>query len=376
MASKRAYGSGSKREVRPGVWELRMSGRSQRFAGTAKEAEKALGRFAAMSSTRSVAGSATLQQLLEQWQGTRKLEQSTADRYDAALKRLPDAMRRKQLAKLTLRDFDLLYADLVAQGVSAQEVRKVHVAVSSALTQAVRWRLIDHHPARGAQLPKVQTRRVRVPSADEIARLRAELHDDLQGHVWFRLALAAGARRAEVLALRWSNIDMRSGLVTFDASLTRTRQRKTTKTDKERTLSLDDDTMALLSAWKVAQRERALGLGVGMVRNPCVLSNFLDGSVPWAPNSATQRWRRLAIRAGMFEERPHPTTGKMRKVVTVKLHDLRHANASMMLSSGVAPAVASDRLGNSQAVMLRTYSHSLPGADKQAAETLGRLLVH
>ncbi len=359
MAARREYGSGSKRELRPGVWELRAGGRSQRFRGTKKQAETALARMVASTPGRTTAAGLTLDQLIAQWQQTRKVETSTAERYDHALARLPDAMRRKQLTRLTLRDFDQLYADLTTDGVSPQEVRKLHTAVSSALTQAVRWRLLEHHPARGAQLPKFQARKVRVPTPDELARLRAALLDDLQGHVWFRLALAAGARRSEVLALRWSDVDLRTGTVTFAESLTRTRQRKTTKTDRERSLLLDADTVELVKEWKVAQRERALKLGVGMVRNPCVLSNHLDGSVPWAPNSASQRWRRLRERAG---------------VPDVKLHDLRHANASIMLASGVSPAAAAERLGNSQAVILRTYSHVLADADRAAATAIGQAL--
>lgn len=361
MTGKRAYGSGSKRELRPGVWELRAAGRSQRFKGTVKEAERALAAMVASAPGRATpTASTTLAQLIEQWQATRQVEESTAERYDHALAHLPQPLLRKQLSKLTLRDFDATYAQLSAAGVSAQEVRKAHTAASSALTQALRWRLIEHHPARGAQLPKFQARKVRVPTTAELARLRAALLGDLQGHVWFRLALAAGARRSEVLALRWSDIDMRTGTVTFASSLTRTRARKTTKTDRERSLLLDADTVALLSEWKVAQRERALKLGVGMVRNACVLSNHLDGSVPWAPNSASQRWRRLRERAG---------------VPDVKLHDLRHANASIMLANGVSPAAAATRLGNGQAVMLRTYSHPLDEADRQAAAAIGQALA-
>jgi len=373
--TKRNYGSGSKRERRPGVWELRAGGQSKRFRGTAKEAEKALAAMVATGPKGAASGTTTLADLIAQWQSTRRVEESTAERYDAVLRHLPERVAKVALGKLTLRTFDTLYADLERGGMSAQDIKKLHTALSSALTQGVRWGMLDQHPARGASLPTIQTRRARIPQGDELARLIAAAADDLQGELWLRLAVAAGPRRAEVLALKWSKLNMKTGEMTIDGSITRKGVRKaSTKTNVERSLILDGTTLALLSRWKVAQRQRALEVGVGMVRDPYVLSHRPDGATPWMPNSASQRFKRLAIRAGLFEVRPHKRTGVPTKYATVHLHDLRHANASMMLQSGVSAKAASQRLGNSPVVLLRTYAHVLDGEDRAAADAIASRL--
>ncbi len=77
----------------------------------------------------------------------------------------------------------------------------------------------------------------------------------------------------------------------------------------------------------------------------------LDGT-PMLPGSVSQAWRRLARAQG----------------ITVRLHDLRHTHASLMLKAGVHPKVVQERLGHATInITLDTYSHLLPGLQEQAA---------
>jgi integrase len=329
--------------------------------GGRKIAERALAQLVAATPSRTTDSiGATLDRLLVDWLATARLEASTIASYTAALAHLPPKLRATRVDQLQLRTFDQLYSDLERQGIGAQQIRKLHTALSSALTEAVRWRWIEHHPARGARLPALPGRRVTIPDDLALDKILAAAADDELAGVWVRLALGTGARRGEVLALRWSDVKLAAAELRVGRSLNEDRSVKTTKTNMERTIHLDAGTVLALRSWRSAQAQRALAVGVVLVRDPFVLSNALDGSVPWRPAGASQRFRRLCARAG---------------VTGVRLHDLRHAHASMLLGAGVDPVTTAERLGHARvSTTLDTYGHVLNGAAKAAADVVGRRL--
>jgi len=357
----RGYGSGSKRERRPGVWELRASGRSQTVRGSAKQAEVALARLVTAASKRTTVNTAaTLGDLIDEWLLATTIETSTRTTYIGVLTHLPPAFRTRKLSTLTIRNFDQLYAELTRQGRSPHQVRKLHTALSAALRDGVRWQWLDHHPAHGARIPPAPVREGAEPDETVLrALLTLAARTDVQTGVWIRLAVSTGARRGELLALRWSKVDLQRRTITISTSLEEDRTVKTTKTRKSRTIPLDDGTVTELRRWKAAQGERALAVGVPLAKDPWVLSNEADSSVPWRPDGATQRFRRLCARAG---------------VVGVRLHDLRHAHASMLLRDGHDVVTVAGRLGNTPRTTLTTYAHVMAGADRAAADSIGRRL--
>jgi integrase len=356
----RGYGSGSLRERRPGVWQLRVGGRTTTFRGTSKEANQALAKLVAGHGGRAATGTTVkLSALVDEWLGAARLEKGTVDTYRTALAHLPAKVGAMKVDRLTLRTFDAMYAQLERDSVSAHQIRKLHTALSSALTSAMRWGYIDVHPARSAQLPAIPDSKAAAPSIDDLNKLMAEAAKNPLTAVWLRLALATGARRGEELALRWSAVDLKAGTVRIAASLNEDRTVKTTKTNKVRVVALDRATVTALREWKVLQRKTALDLGVGMIRDPWVISNSPDGSVPWRPDGATQRFRRLRKKAG---------------VGPVRLHDMRHAHASMLLRGGTDVVTVAARLGNLATTTHRTYAHVLDGADRAAADAIGAML--
>ena len=225
--ARRSYGSGSKREVRPGVWQLRAGGRSSTFVGTGKEAERELARLVAVGDgPRRPASVPTLAELLAQWQSTARLESSTQTTYGHVLAHLPVKFGAQRIDRLTLRDFDRLYADLERQGVGAPTIRKLHTILSAALTRAVRWQMIAAHPARGAQLPRVVTKPKRLLSPDQLSAVLTEAQRSLDGEAFVRLAIATGGRRGELIALRWDDVDLDAGTITISRALRADRSAK------------------------------------------------------------------------------------------------------------------------------------------------------
>jgi integrase len=91
-----------------------------------------------------------------------------------------------------------------------------------------------------------------------------------------------------------------------------------------------------------------------------VFSDDPAGAEPWRPNGATKRF----IRARRAAELPH-----------FRLHDLRHFMATQMLAAGVPIATVSQRLSHARvSTTLNVYAHSVPGGDRDAAETLAGIL--
>ena len=173
-----------------------------------------------------------------------------------------------------------------------------------------------------------------------------------------------GARRGELCALRWSDIDLDRGVVRIEASVVDAPRvgpvLKETKTHTRRGVALDASTvLALRQQLELVTSRAALG-GVKVSDGAFVFSSEVDGSRPWRPEVASHRWDTIRRRAGLDG---------------VRLHDLRHFQATMLLRAGVPVKNVSKRLGHRDAATtLNVYAHFLEEADRQSADLMGRLL--
>lgn len=307
----------------------------------------------------------TLGTLLDAWQRTKVSTWSprTVRETRYILRSVPDELRARPLRKLRTIDLDLLYADL-GQRVAPATVRRLHTALRSALTQAVRWEWIARNPATNATLPTLPPSEVRPPEPADVAKLitAAEEHDP-DFAAWLHLAAAAGARRGELVALRWSDLDLDAGTVLFARALVEGPDgvvEKTTKTRKGRRLSLDAATVAVLRVHRARALERAMACGARLAPDAWVFTGDAAGRTPWRPELPSRRFIRLRRRLGL----------------EVRLHDLRHFHATRLLVAGVDVATVAGRLGHSGGgrTTLAVYSHFLEQADRHAADVIGNVM--
>jgi hypothetical protein len=124
------------------------------------------------------------------------------------------ALGTRRLAKLKPADLDAFYRQLLASGgtggrpLAPGTVRRIHVILRRALNQGVKWGWLGVNPATATTPPRVPVSEIKPPSAEALGRVlrRAEAESpDL--HCYLMLAAATGARRSELIALRWSDID-------------------------------------------------------------------------------------------------------------------------------------------------------------------------
>jgi integrase len=170
------------------------------------------------------------------------------------------------------------------------------------------------------------------------------------------LALATGARRGEVLALRWRNVDLDRGTVRIVESLEQTKKGlkfKSPKTDRARAITLPSFAVEEVGRLKREQAERLLMLGVRQT-GATLLCARADGE-PLGPQSLTHEFPRFLARLGSDFPR-------------VRFHDLRHTHATQLLLAGVHPKVAQERLGHSTiTTTLDLYSHVTATMQEDAA---------
>jgi integrase len=249
---------------------------------------------------------------------------------------------------------------------AASSVRRVHGLLATVLAQAVRWELLAANPAASATPPRQGPGRITPPTPEQLAELLAAAADaDADFAFYLILDAVTGARRAELLALRWSAVDLERGQVAFrtqivDRGAGRLEERPP-KTGQGRRIAVDEATVAVLRTHRGQQRERALACGIHLPAGALLFARDPAGAVPWRPDTTSHRFTRLAREAGLEG---------------VRLHDLRHFVATQLLGAGVNVRTAAARLGHlSPDMTLRVYADALAAPDQQAAALLAGLVL-
>jgi len=248
--------------------------------------------------------------------------------------------------------------ELVKTGLSPQTVLHHHRLLFEALKTAVKWGLIHTNPAAAVQAPKVRRQEPSVLTEEQTEKLLAAV-EGTRLYLPVVLAVGSGLRRGEILALRWSDVDLETGKVTVMRTLSEGRDfglmfKEPKSATSRRVVTLPTFAVEALKEHKKAQATRRLEVGPGYKDQGLILPND-DGS-PWAPNLLT----------GAFGDLIRKTD-----LPRVHFHDLRHGHITHLLLRGVPLKVASARAGHSGiAITANLYGHLLPGADEEAAAKL------
>jgi integrase len=172
------------------------------------------------------------------------------------------------------------------------------------------------------------------------------------------IALSTGMRRGEVLALRWRNVDLESGVVRVVESLEQTKTSirfKSPKTDRTRAVDLPAFSVEELRSLKRQQAEELLMLGVRQTGETLVCARA-DGK-PLQPQSLTHQFTRLIKR--------------IKDLRQIRFHDLRHSHATQLLTAGVHPKIVQERMGHASiTTTLDIYSHVTNTMQADAAARL------
>src|SRR5918994_1227425 len=391
MTTTSAKGTGSLRERRPGVWEIRIAAgtdpvtgrviqRSITFRGTATDAETYRRELADEYARRRAATRAapllTVGELLERWLlGDHPWRPSTWIGYRSTARQLvsDEQLARVRVVSLTPRQVRATFARWSAAGATASVIGGRFRALHSAIGWAYDERIIDYHPIRNMRGPgRLEPRRpltddqlravlstaesnVLAAVANDTGGLRARQLRQYaeQDLLLFRLAADGGARRGELDALRFGD---RDGRVLHISRAVSAGEIGPTKSRQPRNLTLGASTARLWGTLEADWQTRARhGLG------PWVFARDNAHHQRLSASTLDHRFRRLRDQAG---------------VPGASLHRLRHNVASFLLGRGEI-LQAQARLGHRDAATtLREYAYALPLTDGKAADAINDHLDH
>jgi integrase len=288
-----------------------------------------------------------------------KIRANTAVGYRSALRRANKVFGRKELAQVTQADVERMAQAMARDGLTARSSSFTLYVVAAVFKDAVRRKVIARDPSESIEVVGRPSRSRDALMTEDLSRLRSQLQADRLYGCWLLTLL--GLRRSEVMALRWSDIDLEDGTVRIERGRVLVNGSATTegrpKTRRgRRTLPLPDELVTALTTMRDEQRE---ALGNAQIESGYIAVNA--AGKPVRPEQWSKLWRKHCQAAG---------------VASVTLHAARHTSVTAMRDAGVADHIVAAWHGHDEVVMRRTYSHAhrseLAAAGAALAEVFGR----
>lgn len=380
------------------VWEVNVqytdpdTGKMERVYktvhGTQREAEKKraelLGALEEGLAVRA-ADKTTFEEYAEDWLENRvvmgEIAASTAETYKTTLQSIYPHLGSMKLKAIKPTTIKKMYVDMKAKdGLSGATIHLRHSLLNMVMKSAVNDELLLRNPVDRVDAPRVEKSERGSLSQFDAHRLLMELEaserdvlsrpdggaqddftrfNDASKLMAARLGLATGARRGEVLALTWADVDLENGLVDICKSMRPSGEVAAPKTESSvRIVSIDGRTVEALRRLKDWQRSQLARVCVPFSDAVPITCN-LEGKRP-SVSSFGRWWRKWAD--------GHGFDGLL-------FHELRHTQATMLLGNGADLKTVQTRLGHSNvSVTLGIYAHSVRENDRKAADLMGQLL--
>ena len=302
----------------------------------------------------------------------RGLKHSTIVRYKDLTNRIYPVIGHIRLKDLRADHLNSFYSSLGTEGqnkrggkLSPKTILEHHRLIHTVLDQAEREGLVPFNVASRATLPKIQKKEVNYFQAEEVAAIREALEKEpIKWKTITHLFLITGARRGEILGLKWSAVDFQYNRIHIENSILYSSDRgiyqDTPKTANSiRWISLPVETMQLLRRYQTWQLEERLRLGQYYQDLGFVFTQ--DNGLPMHPDSVTDWLKKFSCRHSL----PH-----------INPHAFRHTMASMLYFNGVDSVSISKRLGHAQvSTTANIYAHVMEEADQRNADILANIFL-
>jgi integrase len=313
----------------------------------------------------------TLAQFLTDWlENSQKqsVRPRTYERYEELVRlHIVPVLGRCELQKLSAQHLQTFYAKKAGEGLSATTINHFHNVLHKALDTAVKWNLVARNVCDLVSPPRRKQYEVQPLTLEQVHKLLAVV----EGHYMealFKVALATGLRRGELMGLKWQDINFDTGVLQVRRILSRVPTKMPgkgyveaePKTQKSRR-SIVIAPFALEALKLHRERQRGVKLKVG--------SAWQDHDYVFCTSIGTHlnptrdmlgQLKSLLKKAGLPD---------------IRFHDLRHSAATLLLSVGVHPKVVQEVLGHSQiGITLDVYSHVLPSMQQDAINRLNAVI--
>jgi len=306
------------------------------------------------------AGSLTVGEYLARWLSHSvrdTVSQKTYERYESIVRvHLSPALGRIRLKALTPDHVRGLYREKLDSGLAPRSVLHIHRTLSKALKQATDDGLIPRNVTEAVKPPQYRREGLQPLSRDQVRTFLDTVKGDRMEALYV-LAVTAGLRQGELLALKWEDVDLEGANPTLEVrrNLSETRGRRTfvsPKSGRGRHLRLSWRAVSALRVHhkrQLEERVRKAGLWED--------HGLIFPSEVGTPMSGRNLYRAFKIRVK-----------RASLPQTLRFHDLRHTCATLLLRQGVNPKFVQELLGHADiSLTLNTYSHVLPDMGDTAA---------
>ena len=348
----------------------------------------------------------------EQW-AVDNLTQSGLESYEKTLnQRAVPVLGHIPIGAIRPTHIQSIITDMKKEGRAVKTIKRCMTAINSVFRYAYDMEVIEDNPMNRVRKPKnatqgglhyftaeqtqiffealkkeypryVERHRSACPNSGEDHDVKEYTYSrqiPFQWRVYFDLAITGAFRRGELVAIRWSDIDWKEQTLSIRRAFAKTKANgqvlKYPKTEAGiRTITLPESSMNLLREWYTMEKDLALQLGTlwkgyrGKQFDENYVFIRLDSGLHMDVDSPSKRFRTILQMHNETCEREED------KLPLIRLHDLRHTSATLLLSNGVDIETVSHRLGHKQcSVTLDVYGHWMEENDRSASDTLERLL--
>ena len=265
------------------------------------------------------------------------------------------------LAELRPQHLQRLYAKSLEDGMSPTSVHHLHAVLHKLLGAAQRWDIVARNIADLVDAPRIRRKEVVTLSQVEVRRLLSSVAEP-RLRAFLTLAVTTGMRQGELLGLNWSDVSFENRTIAVRSNRAYTEsgyaisQVKTMHS--RRLVQLSDSALRALSSHQQKQHEQSLLLGDAWTDSGLVFTNDHGGL-----------WNHVNVRHA-FERVLREAT-----LPRIRIHDLRHTAATLLLERGVHPKIVSEMLGHSTiAITLDTYSHVTTSLQQAAAHMMDEII--
>lgn len=343
---------------------------------TSKLRDRDLGMFVTPSTE-------TLDTFLGRWideVAKNKVRKRTLEGYESLLKsHITNKIGAKRLSDIRPYDIANLYGGMKTNGYSSKTVRHVHNIISPAFKQAVRWQLLFQNPCDLCELPRLEKTEMRCFAPDQVKQFLQAAKND-RYYAAFVLAIETGMRPEEYLGLQWKDIDfvdrrlaVRRALIPNKGGGFYFEEPKTKQS--RRSIDLSQTVIAALKDHSRLQLQESMAIRDVYQDEDLVFPSQI-GTPTQHRNFERRHFKKVIEKANETIKEENKEKSRDNPLLpSIRLYDLRHTSATLLLSKGINPKIVSERLGHASVVLtLDTYSHVLPTMQKDATEKIEQLM--
>lgn len=345
---------------------------------------------------------------LEEYAKTNLTQVSYRNYCDILKLRILPALGHIKLTSLKPLHLQSFYNNLLEDGVridgrpggySPATIKKDHVVLSSMLSTAVQWQLIESNPCDRVSVPKVKNtsdnikyftfeqtqaflnalnmsystiykahkRKGSLREEYNVSEYTESRNIPLQIKVLFHIALFGELRRGEIVALTWDDIDFDANSIKINKSSSHVDRQVITKDPKtstsNRTIKLPAFVMQLIKDWKLEQNKYRISIGDQWNGTNHIFIQT-DGRQMY-PSTPTATFKKILIQYNKTIEKEKD------KLPMITLHGLRHTSATLLIAENIDVKTVSSRLGHAQtSTTMDIYAHALKQMDEKASNAL------